>query len=92
MPKSTPKNGPRLLKRFRKKAGLSHRQAAAQLGVTHSALIAWEGGKNNPAPAMRTAIATWTSGAVPADSWPPNGPMAQRASRVRPCTPIARAS
>jgi DNA-binding XRE family transcriptional regulator len=81
------KNGPRLLKRFRMKARLSHRQAAEQLGVSHVALIAWEAGKNNPADAMRLAIARWTSGAVPADSWPLTKVAARRAARVRPCTP-----
>jgi len=85
-------NAPRLLKRFREGAGLSHRQAAKQLGVSHAALIAWEGGKNNPAPEMRQAIARWTSDEVPADRWPPNGQRARRAAKVRPCTPVDRAS
>jgi transcriptional regulator with XRE-family HTH domain len=77
---------------FRTLLGLSIREAARQLGVTHTTLIQWEGGVCVPGPENREAIERWTRRAVRASSWPGRGYQAKRrleVPRVRPAVGAA---
>jgi transcriptional regulator with XRE-family HTH domain len=58
------------LRSFRKRNSISLRGGAKAVGVSHVTLKAWEEGRLTPSPPFRAAIETWTSGDVPANSWP----------------------
>lgn len=65
----TPAQGSALFAGFLEKHGVSRRVAAAGLGVSKTTIMFWAKGAQRPELAHRTAIETWTSGAVPATSW-----------------------
>lgn len=57
------------LAEFIKKNGITLRAAAESLGTSKTSLILWLRGEQRPRPPYRQAIAIWTGGKVPADSW-----------------------
>jgi len=58
------------LQAFRKRCGISIREAARQLRIVYPALIDWEKGRQTPSPPYRHAIEVWTSGEILATDWP----------------------
>ena len=58
------------LQAFRKRCGISIREAARQLRIVYPALIDWEKGRQTPSPPYRHAIEVWTSGEIRATDWP----------------------
>lgn len=63
--------------------GMSARAVADALGVSHPAVLGWEGGKS-PSRPYRELIERWSGGAVPADSWP--GTAAERRTSAKIAT------
>lgn len=59
------------LSEYRRAKGLSAREAASQMGVSHVAVLAWESGQS-PAQPYRELIERWSGGELPRTMWPPN--------------------
>lgn len=64
-------SGPELLQQFLDRNGIQRETAGEALGVTRVTIWSWLRGDTSPAAPARQDIETWTSGAVPADSWGP---------------------
>lgn len=83
------------LARFIEKTGVSRREAARQLHVSHPTLLAWIDGSRTPeVGARREAIERWTSGQVPASSWENDEERAKREAieAVAPFQPVEDAT
>lgn len=79
--------GPRLLVDFIGRHGITHKDAAAALGVSRVTLWSWLKGETSPAQKAREDIRTWTGGAVPETSWPPLTDRRKGGSAVKPFVP-----
>lgn len=78
------------LRSFRESLGLTLRQAAEQLHVSHPALRMWEMGQSVPSSPVREAIGLWSCGACPAEMWgltPKEAKFAERLASVVPARP-----
>lgn len=60
--------GSKALRSLRVKLGLSLRDAAAQIGVSHVVWHQWENGRT-PRELFRAELERWSGGAVPASLW-----------------------
>lgn len=61
--------GGELFRTFVERHGLSQSAISRQLGISRQAIIDWLDGTKRPAADARAAIAVWTVGEVPPDSW-----------------------
>ncbi len=61
------------LQEYLDQAGISQKQASAELGIDYQWFNAIMKGRKEPGPSLRKFIALWSKGAVPddAESWPP---------------------
>jgi transcriptional regulator with XRE-family HTH domain len=78
-------DGQRLLREFIDQRKLPLRAVAEALHVTHPAVLQWLDGTARPSAPFREAIAKWTSGEVPTESWL-EPKEATRIDDVKPCT------
>lgn len=69
--------------------GLSAREAARQLKVSHVTLLDWESEARNPSKDYRKAISRWSGGGVPEASWPLSKRELARAARLESVQPSA---
>ena len=73
MQTTSEKGGGALLRRYRLSRGLSLRDAALRLRVSHVTVWEWEAGSRIPSHRLKPRIERWSRGAVPAFSWPLSG-------------------
>ena len=59
-----------MLRRYLKAHGIKVAAAAEALGVAPAAIFQWREGRTKPSAVNRAALETWSSGFVPASSWP----------------------
>lgn len=59
------------LREIRTQRRLSARQAARQIGVSHSVYLDWESGANSPSLSYRDSVRDWSGGKIASRSWPP---------------------
>lgn len=89
---TSPYAGSGLLAAVIKRRDLSLREAAEQIGVSKTSLIHWLRGEQRPDDArggMRDAVAKWTDGEVPFESWDRPGEEIRPVDRVQPFVPAA---
>ncbi len=67
MPKTTA--GARLLAAFLKSRGITLLAAAGAIGVSGPTILDWRRGTKRPSSHLRKAIASWSGGEVPEESW-----------------------
>jgi hypothetical protein len=79
-------DGATLLRGFLDRHGLSQGDAAEALGVSDPTVHDWLKGAKRPRSHHRDAVATWTSGEVPAVAWVLDEE-AEKLAAVRPFDP-----
>jgi transcriptional regulator with XRE-family HTH domain len=84
-------DGATLLRRFINRHGVTQFAASQALGVSDPTVNDWLKGVKRPVAHHRDAIAIWTNGEVPVESWVRNSER-DAVARVRPFVPVERES